>query len=365
MRAAAWTVHPPGSLSSDPPPRRVPALDGASATGESAWAAATYDCWGRWCAGWGGWSPCAAGRTGNNPAPLRCSGSAGHRGHPHRRRTWRAPGRGRRRGTGPWGAAAPRRRLRPEARTPGAVPPARPRDPPARRQRRHRRRRRRPRWRKKPEWRRRRRARRAAGAGCPAEAQGAQGAAAAAVGGAAARPGDPWHRRLWAGRRRRRAGRVAASAADKLGPLWGRPSRRGLQASACPTPRTGGRGQRGGCAWAGPRAWCTRGRQDCHRSPGAGATALGVANGRPVPSFQLLWGAKFTLKPLHCAVEAEYALLGLAARSSRLPPCTLEAGTQALPRRTRLHNAAPAPNQRPEPTPAGVAQRRSSFGLQR
>lgn len=50
-RPGPGPIHHPGSLASDPPPRGAPALDGASTAGESARAAATYGCWGRWRAG--------------------------------------------------------------------------------------------------------------------------------------------------------------------------------------------------------------------------------------------------------------------------------------------------------------------------
>lgn len=83
--------------------------------------------------------------------------------------------------------------------------------------------------------------------------------------------------------------------------------------------------------------------------------------GAAAPSFQLRWGAKFTLKPRRRAKGALCTPLCLQPGAPQLPPRTVEARREGA----RRQEAAPALSRSPEPTRAGVAQRRSRAGLRR
>ncbi|XP_040300656.1 uncharacterized protein LOC121010842 [Herpailurus yagouaroundi] len=259
---------------------------------------------------------------------IRCwPGSAGRPGRPRRclRRTWKAPGPRRRRGTGLWGAAAPRRRRqRPEGRTPAAAPQAGPRDPPRRRRRR--------------------------GLEGLRRAQGTRGAAALERAAAAAVREEllPVLQIGWIHFEEGRAAGV--SGLQHVRPL-----------------KLGAEGREEGALEPGPGLGARgAGRMTAKTVEQGLSPGLRLRQpGSPAPSFQLRWGAKFTLKRWRLAKGAVCTLPCLQSEAPSSRRALLKPGARALARRTRRQDAAPALSRRPEPTRAGVAQSRSGFGLRR
>ena len=77
------------------------------------------------------------------------------------------------------------------------------------------------------------------------------------------------------------------------------------------------------------------------------------------PSFQLGWGAKFTLKPRRRAGVAVCTLPCLPARGAQRPPCAVEARREGASPRNSAAGLSPRPlptlEAGPSPSPSGSA----------